>query len=346
MEERKWDLDIMRIIACFLVIVVHVTGYGMEVMDPVSSNWQIRNSVASMVRCAAPVFFMISGVVFLGKEISIKQLYKKYICRIVLIWILWSSFYAVIDYVAYRKAGGGSIWHFFERFLLGHYHMWFLPALILAYILYPVLYKMVSVCDKKTMQYLGMVVLVGVILKESLDPFIGSDVWIEIWGGFAFFKGFVGVIYFVLGYYLYKNVKILSVKCCFLIYVYSTFCIAGGNMWYSLTHNIPSSVTYEYLSLGVMVSSVAVFLFLAQIFENIRLSIIQKKIIREISGCTLGIYLMHTFFIEQIFHRLGLVQSDYPTIIAIVLFAGMTFLISLAVTWCIRRIHIIGKWVV
>lgn len=346
MDNRKWDLDMIRIVACLLVVVVHVTGYGMEVMDPASGNWQIRNVVDSMVRCAVPVFFMLSGIVFLGREISIKQLYRKYISRIVLVWILWSSFYAFIDYVAYRKAGGNSIWHFFGRFFLGHYHMWFLPALILAYILYPVLYKMVTVCDAKIMRYLGAVVLLGVVLKESLDPFISSDVWFEVWGDFAFFKGFIGVIYFVLGYYLYKNVRILSAKYCLLIYICSVVLIAGGNMWYSLFHNTPSSVTYEYLSLGVMVSSVAIFLFLAQIFENIRPNSVQKKIIREISGCTLGIYLVHTFFIEQIFRRLGLVQSDFPAAIAIVLFTGVTFLVSLAVTWCIRRIPVIGKWVV
>lgn len=346
MDNRKWDLDMIRIIACFFVVVVHVTGYGMEVMDPASANWQIRNVVASMVRCAVPIFFMLSGIVFLGREVPIKQLYRKYISHIAMVWIVWSSFYALIDYIAYRKAGGGASWHFFERFFLGHYHMWFLPALILAYILYPVLYKMVSVCDEKIMRYLGIVVLLGVILKESLDPLINSDVWFEIWGDFAFFKGFVGVIYFVFGYYLYKNVRILSAKYCFLIYVCSVFLIAGGNLWYSLSHNAPSSVTYEYLSLGVMVSAVAIFWFLAQIFENIRLNSMQKKIIREISGCTLGIYLVHTFFIEQIFRRLGLVQSDFPVAIAIVLFTGMTFLISLAVTWCIRRIPVIGKWVV
>lgn len=57
----------IRIIACFCVVVIHAAGYGMEIKDPHTTDWMVRNLVVSMVRCAAPIFFMLSGILFMEK---------------------------------------------------------------------------------------------------------------------------------------------------------------------------------------------------------------------------------------------------------------------------------------
>ena len=134
MNERRWELDIIRIIACAMVVVIHVAGYGMEIMNPGTWNWQVRNLVVSMTKCTVPIFFMMSGVLFLNREISIKQLYKKYISHILMLWIIWSSFYAVIDYVAYIKNGKlrlFSFWNasFLDIIISGFYHLCWLLIL-------------------------------------------------------------------------------------------------------------------------------------------------------------------------------------------------------------------------
>ncbi len=33
MKERKWELDMIRVIACFFVVVIHVASYGMELSE-------------------------------------------------------------------------------------------------------------------------------------------------------------------------------------------------------------------------------------------------------------------------------------------------------------------------
>lgn len=103
MNERKKEWDMIRIIACFCVVVIHVAGYGMEIKDPHTTDWMIRNLVVSMVRCAVPIFFMLSGILFMEKKLSIFELYRKYAARIVIAWISWSFLYALIDCVAYKK---------------------------------------------------------------------------------------------------------------------------------------------------------------------------------------------------------------------------------------------------
>lgn len=346
MNERRWELDIIRIIACAMVVVIHVAGYGMEIMNPETWNWQVRNLVVSMTKCTVPIFFMMSGALFLNREISIKQLYKKYISHILVLWIVWSSFYAVIDYVAYIKNGETSIVFFLERFFLGHYHLWFLPSLLAAYIMYPLLYKMAHTLDKNHILYLGVIVLFGIVFKETLDPFLMSPIWDGIWNDLAVPGGFVGVVYFVLGYYLDKKVDILPARLWIIIYGCAVLVIAGINQGCSLYCKEPLSITYGYLSFGVMISAVAIFSFLIQKIRSVRLKAMQMNIIKEISGCTLGIYLMHTFFIEQVFRRIGLMQENYPVIVSIILFSTLSFGISLLLTWCIRRIPILRKWIV
>lgn len=346
MNERKWDLDLIRIIACVLVVIIHVAGYGMEIMDPKTLNWQIRNLVVCMARCTVPIFFMLSGILFLNREISIKKLYKKYISHILAVWVIWSLFYACIDYIAYLNDGGNSIFFFAERFFLGHYHLWFLASLLAAYVLYPLLHEIVHVLDKTLVLYLGALTLLGLVLKETVDPFLTSSVWDDVWNDLAIPAGFVGIVYFVLGYYLYRKMELLTRGKCLLIYGCAVALIAGVNMVCSEVCGISLSVTYGYLNFGVLVSAIALFLFLLQSFKGVILSEKKKMIVREISECTLGIYLMHTFFIEQVFRRIGLVQEDFPTIIAIILFSALAFIISLVFTWGIRRIPVCGKWLV
>lgn len=346
MNERKWELDIVRIIACMMVVIIHVAGYGMEIMDPATLDWQVRNLVVSLARCSVPIFFMMSGVLFLNRELSIKALYKRYVSHILVVWIIWSSFYALIDYIAYLKNGNASITFFLERFFLGHYHLWFLPSLLVAYVMYPLLYRIVRICEKDVVLYLGIVVLVGIIFKETLDPFLVSSIWENIWTDIVAPESAVGIIYFVLGYYLYKKVDLLSRKWWITIYIFSGLLVGIINWGCSLYYREPLSVTYGYLNLGVLIASVSAFSFMVQRFRLVRLNSIQKVIIKEVSECTMGIYLIHTFLIEQVFRRVGLTQGDYPVFISIVLFFVLSFSISLAIIWCIRRIPIARKWMV
>ena len=84
--------DYLRIIAIFAVIVLHIAAHNWHGTDVNSFEWQMFNIYDSIVRWGVPVFVMISGALFLGKDISIKKLYNKHIFRIFLSLIIWSTF--------------------------------------------------------------------------------------------------------------------------------------------------------------------------------------------------------------------------------------------------------------
>ncbi|MDO4261048.1 MAG: acyltransferase family protein [Eubacteriales bacterium] len=344
MDKRDYRLDVIRIMACCFVVLIHVATYGMEIMDPAGSDWMIRNIVSCAARSAVPVFFMISGILFMEKTVSLKSLYGKYIARIFASWALWSAFYALIDYAASRKDGNASLGYFAERFLKGHYHLWFLPTLIVVYMLLPMIQRVVVGCPGFLMKYFGALVLIGVIGRETLAPYVHNAGWDGLWDNFSIPLVSVGVIYFVLGYCLYQKKNWISAKAGFAMYVLAAATMAAVNGIHAVWAGGHRSSASVYLGLGVLLTSAGLFTCLLQTIPEKGFSDRQKKILREVSDCTFGIYLMHTFFIEQVYRRVGLTQEMFPTLVSIVFFFALTFGISLAGAWCLRRIPVIRRW--
>ena len=58
---------------------------------------------------------MISGALFLSRDISARKMYSKYILRIVLAFVFWSFIYAVIT--------GDGIEGKIGALVKGHYHL-------------------------------------------------------------------------------------------------------------------------------------------------------------------------------------------------------------------------------
>lgn len=345
MNERKQELDVIRVIACFMVVVIHVAGYGMEIKDPMTWDWMIRNLAVCAVRCAVPIFFMLSGILFMEKEMPLKVLYKKYIARLVIAWSAWSALYAMIDVIAYMKNNSFSIKYFMIKFVEGHYHLWFLPALFTVYIFLPVIQSVVKNCPSSCMKYLGAILLVGVIGKETLTPFLGGVIWESIWNNLQIPSFSSGMVYFAAGYYIYKNRKCISEKLCLLIYGVCVGVMAGINAVCSYAWGEHAAPTNGYLNVCVLITSVAFFSFLLHYLQRKMLREKTAKIFKYISNYTFGIYLIHTLFIEQVYRRIGLVQEDFPVFVSILLFSFLTFILSFIFVWCIRKIPVFGKWI-
>lgn len=128
-------LDILRIIAIFGVITQHVCAPGYLLLLG-THNWYIY-SIGEGQKWAVPLFVMISGAIFLNpkKNISIKNILKKYIPRLLFAYLFWLVVYALI----------APTWS------VPYYHLWFLPMLIGVYLLIPITRKIAS--DERVLQY-------------------------------------------------------------------------------------------------------------------------------------------------------------------------------------------------
>lgn len=92
----------LKIISSFAVIVLHVSAQRWSKFDIYSTNWMITNIYNSIFRCAVPLFIIISGAIFLNKEINIKKIYSKYILRLVIAYFFGGIIYALTKPIEQR----------------------------------------------------------------------------------------------------------------------------------------------------------------------------------------------------------------------------------------------------
>ena len=86
--KRKYYLDVLRICAISAVVLMHCAGFADNDVNPSSVLWNSAIIFNNITKYAVPVFVMISGSLMLGRtDISLKQLFQKYIFRLVTAYI-------------------------------------------------------------------------------------------------------------------------------------------------------------------------------------------------------------------------------------------------------------------
>ena len=119
-NERLDYLDALRTLACFAVVMLHVTAANTYHVEFRSQEWNIFMFYESVVNWAVPMFVMISGSVLLGKEYNYHSIFHK-VLRVAMIFFIWSAIYLISDLlinadVDYHK---GALW--LQVLLQGHY---------------------------------------------------------------------------------------------------------------------------------------------------------------------------------------------------------------------------------
>ena len=66
--ERQIHFDLLRILACFMVVVLHAASRFFDTTPVEAENWMAYNAYDALVRSAVPLFVMLSGVFFLAAK--------------------------------------------------------------------------------------------------------------------------------------------------------------------------------------------------------------------------------------------------------------------------------------
>ena len=198
---RQLHYDLLRIFASFMVVMLHVSAFYWDKIQPQTEQWMALNLFDSAVRSCVPLFFMLSGAFLLAKELPLNKLLGKNVLHLAVVWLVWSVLYAVdaIGLPAFFHADAGQI---FTAVVNGKYHLWFLPKMIEVYLMVPLLYAGTRMKEGKGLYYL--LVLFGLfgILKSTLTVFVYPNPSIQVLlktklPNLAFYSG-----YFLLGYFL------------------------------------------------------------------------------------------------------------------------------------------------
>lgn len=334
--------DFLRVISCFSVVLIHVTSVGINNYESYTNTYLISVLVNSLVRWAVPVFFMVSGMFLLDPIHSVdKPKIIKKISRLLLIIIVWGIFYSLLDDVSNHIFSFKS----FPIALLnvwkgvGGYHLWFLYTLVLLYVALPILRIVTKHASEK--QIIG-IILAWFILSicagwlNDLGREIPYISIISVKWSFEFITGYAG--YFLLGYLLYKYelglnkiYKIAIPVVCALILTGCLCCIK--------IFDCDPSVVAEPLGALTCLLSASIFLLCKEM--KIKKEFF-RKIIQYVSDCSLGIYLIHVFWIMLIFHIFNVNYILFGDL-SFVIWSAIVLLLSLGSTVLIKKIPYIKK---
>jgi surface polysaccharide O-acyltransferase-like enzyme len=136
--KRNAGLDLLKLMACFAVVVLHVTGLMLEK----NRGYDISDMAYYAAGFAIPIFFMVNGYLLLNrKEMDFKYISKKIInfLVVVFLWNLIISLMRLLLNSEFTNPVYETIKNLFQR---GYFwQFWFFGALIIIYILLPFIHK-------------------------------------------------------------------------------------------------------------------------------------------------------------------------------------------------------------
>ncbi len=340
---RKLEYDILRVIAAISVIFMHITVNNLYSLPLASGTWFASAVVNAVSHFGVPVFVMISGAIFLDpkREPDIKRLWLHNILRLVIVLIVWSTFYGVTDYLEYKAEPV----YILREIIDGRNHLWFLPMLIGLYMIQPILLRWVKNAKEREIRYFLLLFLLIGILWETLKAFEISGVidHLDKFRNIEMVCSYVG--YFILGYYAVhigfssrtrRIIYFFGIVGCVL----SAVCLTIV----SRIKGVPVTGLVDSFSVFTFTYALAIFTFIVQTFKGKACPNTLSAVFSELGKDTFGVYLCHIALIER-FGLLNDICKPLPVVLGLILYAIILFIIGALASAIFRRIPFVGRYI-
>jgi surface polysaccharide O-acyltransferase-like enzyme len=340
--------DLIRTLALFLVVLLHASNEALQASSVPAAYWWTAVVYKSVSLSCVPLFVMLSGALLLQPaklDEPIRVFLKKRLTRIGLAFAFWSAVYLAWSFfitqtpVTLSNIGLGIIRDLFTG---AYYQFWFIYLLVGLYLITPILRVVIAKGDPKIIRYLILLWFIGVAIVPLAQFASGNTLNTAVF----LIGGFIG--YFVLGIYL-QTIKLRSA----LLYVLLILGIASTVfgiwlMYYPLNTLGQGNFFFGYLTINVIVGSVALFLILLKFRPdwpgtNHKVS---SKVVQAISKNTLPIFLFHVIILETFERGLLGFKLSFSTlnpIIEIPLLAMLTFFITLGLVLLMKKVPVLRK---
>lgn len=371
-KERIAWVDLLKIIACFLVVFSHNCDPYVAVFDSDRSTFLAGVFSGSLTRSSVPLFVMMTGVLLLPTTRTMSQFYRRRIGRILPPLIFWSAALPLFYYLYINRiplstnpAINPADYTLFETlrravtFIFNFNYtttpLWYLYMLIGLYLIIPLLNAWLVQATRKELRLFLSVWFITLFIPyiKMFAPVLGyagnygnmgifgiCD-WNE-YGTFYYISGFIG--YLVLAYYLVTYpLKISLAKT--LLYGIPLFLIG-----YAITSFGFIEVqryylgNYAYLEIIWFFTGINVFMMTLPIFVIIqKLPVHPNKWLTRAASLTFGIYLCHFFFVQVGYDMLTPLTLPVPVKIilgAIFAFSVSAILVAVMKQWRPTRLFV------
>lgn len=352
-KKRDISIDLIRIIACIIVIGTHLTLTTYNIYE-VQVDWS-RLFTKCFLADGVGIFFLITGF-FISNGRNYKKILKNTFDKIVIpsfILLVFSQvFYKyLINQESFiyciRNVGMSNVKTIMSAILHGEVHqtipiaahLWYIFAYIQIIILFPVLRLLCKENEESKLARRIVIILsiLSIVLKDVQKLIVLPIENIEV---FTLIDA--KLLFVLLGYELYcakdkiKNNKVCFVVGTVLFFIINILRYKAEMKYMIINHLVKEEAFVKWDTIFGIISSVSLFLAVYSIdIKNLVLS----KIITYLSSMTFGIYLIHFLIIAKIdifkFEKISTVKFEL-----LYMFVGILtiFIMSLIITIVIKKI--------
>ena len=320
-RERIGWVDLLRVIAFFLVVFSHSCDAFVAVFDSDRATFLQGALAGSLVRACVPLFVMMSGVLLLPVRTDAGSFFRKRIGRILVALVFWSLALPVL---------------------------YFLYMLLGLYFILPILSAWLERASQRDLGIMlgiwGLTLLLPYV--KMLAPMLGyagnygnmglygvCD-WNEF-GTFYYVSGFAG--YLVLAFYLVKFPPAWSWRRTLGICIpaFLVGYLITGLGYVMMQKAFPGN--YAYLEIVWYFAGINVFLMTAPLFILVQKAAARPRAwLSRLAGATFGIYLCHFIFVQAGYDLVQRIPG-LPALVRIALIACGAFAVSWLVVWLMQH---------
>lgn len=302
MKKRDLSIDILRVIAIYMVIFNHSEGFKLFAEYPAgSAKFAIYMIISILCKLGVALFFMISGAVMLNRtNESMSSLWSKRIFRMIVVLLGISFVYF------YRRSMVEGNPFSVVSFIKATYsspqcgHLWYLYSYIGYLICLPFLRALVQNLEDRYFKYMIVLALVfngcvnifeHVAWKYEatlyrMTPWILTDV----------------ILWPALGYYLYHRVDVQNVTkktMAFLSGLSIVAIIVSYGMTCYWSNYIGEYGDESQFQLFMIIPLITVFLGIRYRWANRTAGLKLAKLLKVLGECTFGVYLIHVYVMSR-----------------------------------------------
>ncbi len=383
-EKREVWVDWLRVLACFMVMVVHSTepfylgGDGGQILTRGDMWWAALFD--SCVRSCVPLFIIASSYLQFPLRYTSGEFFKRRAVRVLIPFVVWSLVYAF-----YWGEPVDNLRSLLFNFNYAAGHLWFVYMLIGVYLVMPMLSSWAREVGKRELQVYLAIWLFTTLLplmrdwlstdalvltygptgipRQAFFPLWGEASW-NSYGTFYYISGFIG--YMLLGLYFRRFVDVFPWRKTLAValpaYVTGFMITAGGfvrrvlatgNGEFPVNADLGHAVWWEttwcFDSLGVALMAVGIIVFMRKFTAS---GSFYKKVLLPVSRASYGMYLIHMIVLAAVSgllrDRLGVGDAGalgmWTTPVQIMGTAMVTFAVVAVVSVLVQRIPRLGKY--
>ncbi len=354
LQKRDTNLDLLRVIACVFVVLVH-TSSQLAYMKTTDSGWALIHIYNSFAHTGNILFLMISGSLLLSESyrFSPKKFYSRNFLNLAVSYLLWLIVFNIIGLLRHVFVNHGSltaavVLDSVKNVIRGlaSYQFWFLPMLLGLYLLLPML-RAICRGDRYVAYYCVALFFVAHILVNTIlhfdfpHKYLAESVMTRI--PFTLINHYAG--YFLMGHVLdrlLKERKLPRPKAIgLLLIIGGAFGSLFGDLFIaSQTGAENITAMNELFTLCPCVMGAGFFLLInsVRLPESRRL----RSVLAALAGLTFGVYMLHSLILPPVQALTG--RLSLPLTLTIPLDTALTSVLCAVAVLLLSLIPPVRKW--